>query len=100
MESATNSQSWRGTPSSRKVSTPSWMSLRQPADNVKGDSEQAEIMELPITASKKSRGEIRHEDDHLQLLECAREQRNHILQEPPNKDQLSNPAFQARLPFP
>src|SRR5947199_3058807 len=74
-----NSQNWRGTPSARKVSTPLWTSLMQPADNVTGDIEQAGIMELPITASKRYRGEIRHEDDLLHL-ERAREQRNRILQ--------------------
>ena len=56
----TSSQNWRGTPSARKVSTPSWTSLRQPADNVKGDSEQAHLMKPP------------NSELYLQLIELLR----------------------------
>src|SRR5205809_1509337 len=49
----TSSQNWRGTPSARKVSTPSWTSLRQPADNVTGDSEQAGLAKPPSKRRRK-----------------------------------------------
>src|SRR3954454_16021355 len=46
LERVSNSQNWRRTSSARKVSTPLWTSIRQPADNILDSSKQTTLLDL------------------------------------------------------
>jgi hypothetical protein len=90
------------------------MSRRQSAYSVTGDSEQAGLAERSDTASKRRRPNSKIEAKLRELAKCARKRRDDIRKEievlgllPDNADQLpnavvqlSNPAFDTKLPFP
>jgi len=75
-------------------------SCRQPTNNTTGDSEQAGLAELSNAASKRKRLDSEIDPNLPELARRASERRDHILQNFTTLDQLSDPVFHTKLPFP